>query len=152
MKKSVFLLLAAFVFSFTSVGKNNDSLPFIKGVYGNPRTLLDTGYSIDSLGMNAVFVRSISLNREFYDTARKQGSLVYVEFPALNGKNYLKNNPKAWPINEKGEQEPPADWFMGICPTDPGFKTFRVNQLNNILSEFDVDGIKDQGLSLRDVL
>ena len=141
MKNSVILLFVVFVFSCTSMGGQNDSLPFIKGVYGNPGTLLDAGYSFDSLGMNAVFVRSISLNREFYDTARKQGCRVYVEFPTLNGKNYLKNNPEAWPINEKGEKEPPADWFMGICPTDSGFKAFRTNQLNDILSTYNVDGI-----------
>lgn len=141
MKNSVIILLAVFFYSFTPVGEENDSLPFIKGVYGNPGTLLDAGYSFDSLGMNAVFVRSGSLNREFYDTARQQGCRVYVEFPTLNGKNYLQNNPEAWPINEKGEQAPAADWFMGICPTDPGFKAFRTKQLNDILSEFNVDGI-----------
>jgi hypothetical protein len=122
-------------------GEENDAQPFIRGVYGNPGTLLDAGYSFDSLGMNAVFVRSISLNREFYDAARQQGCRVYVEFPTLNGRNYLQDHPEAWPINEKGEQSPPADWFMGICPTDPGFREYRTNQLEEILNQFEVDGI-----------
>ena len=77
MKKSVILVLVLFVFSCRLVIAQNDSLPFIKGVYGNPGTLLEAGYSFYSLGMNAVFVRSISLNRQFYDTARKQGCRVY---------------------------------------------------------------------------
>jgi uncharacterized lipoprotein YddW (UPF0748 family) len=114
---------------------------FIKGVYGNPAALLKAGYAFDSLGMNAVFVRSGSLNPEFYQTARKQGCKVFVEFPTLYGKDYLKDHPEAWPINEKGEQSPQADWFMGICPTHPGFKTYRSGQLKAILSEYAVDGI-----------
>jgi hypothetical protein len=114
---------------------------FIKGVYGNPATLLNAGYRFDSLGMNAVFVRSISLNQDFYKTARAQGTKIFVEFPTLNGKEYLKEHPEAWPIDENGEQSPPADWFMGICPTHPGFKTHRSDQLKAILEEFEVDGI-----------
>lgn len=134
---SVFFILSACALST----KNQPDGAFVKGVYGNPATLLDAGYSFDSLGMNAVFVRSISLNRVFYETARQQGCQVFVEFPTLNGKNFLEDHPEAWPINEKGEREPPADWFMGICPTHPGFKEYRANQLNNILNEFHVDGI-----------
>jgi hypothetical protein len=136
----IFLFLAVFSACSPS-GEKNDPQPFIRGVYGNPGTLLDAGYSFDSLGMNAVFVRSISLNREFFDLARQQGCRVYVEFPTLNGRNYLQDHPEAWPINEKGEQSPPADWFMGICPTHPGFREYRANQLEEILTGFDVDGI-----------
>jgi len=43
----------------------------------------------------------------------------------MERKGYLKDHPDAWPIDEKGEQSQPADWFMGICPTHPGFKEFR---------------------------
>jgi hypothetical protein len=115
--------------------------PFIKGVYGNPATLLKAGYRFDSLGMNAVFVRSQSLNQDFYTAARDQNCQVFMEFPTLNGKPYLNDHPEAWPINEKGDQAPPADWFMGICPTNPGFKTYRQNQLRNLLQEYAVDGV-----------
>jgi hypothetical protein len=138
-----FLILLSFpvLFSCSSSGEKAGSLPFIKGVYGNPGTLLEAGYAFDSLGMNAVFVRSISLNHEFFDAAREQGCRVYVEFPTLIGRNYLQEHPGAWPINEKGEPSPAADWFMGICPTHPGFKEYRAGQLKDILTDFDVDGI-----------
>ena len=114
---------------------------FIKGVYGNPATLLNAGYRFDSLGMNAVFVRSISLNEDFYKTARAQGTKIFVEFPTLNGKGYVEAHPDAWPIDEKGQPSPPADWFMGVCPTHPGFREFRSQQLREILREYAVDGI-----------
>jgi hypothetical protein len=128
-------------FSCKSSPSQEASEEFIKGVYGNPGTLLKAGYSFDSLGMNAVFVRSGSLNREFYETSKKQGVKVFVEFATLNGKEYLKEHPDAWPIDEKGEKSPPADWFMGICPTHQGFKESRDEELREILSTYEVDGV-----------
>ncbi|HEX5668494.1 MAG TPA: hypothetical protein VFX73_06795 [Chitinophagaceae bacterium] len=136
MKFLQFILFTAF-FHFSGFGQQ----PFIKGVYGNPATLLKAGYRFDSLGMNAVFVRSISLNADFFSTAKKQGCRVFVEFPTLNGKDYLKDHPEAWPINEKGLKADPADWFMGICATNAAFREFRARQLRDILDQFAVDGI-----------
>ena len=141
MKFTVFSVLMLIFLSCLSQETGQRKEPFTKGVYGNPGTLLKAGYAFDSLGMNAVFVRSISLNRDFYETARRQGCKIFVEFPTLNGKPYLQDHPDAWPVNEKGENSPPADWFMGICPTNPGFKQYRADQLRAILQEFDVDGI-----------
>lgn len=141
MRNTILFLLMIAVFSCESTPAQEAPEEFIRGVYGNPGTLLKAGYSFDSLGMNAVFVRSVSLNREFYETSKKQGVKVFVEFPTLNGKEYLKDHPDAWPIDEKGEKSPPADWFMGICPTHPGFKEFRSEQLMEILREYEVDGV-----------
>ncbi|MFD2202491.1 hypothetical protein [Shivajiella indica] len=137
-----FILLALLFICCDKMEENKEiEKTFIKGVYGNPATLLKAGYRFDSLGMNAVFVRSISLNPEFYNTAKEQGMQVFVEFPTLNGKEYLKDNEDAWPIDEKGEPSPPADWFMGICPTHQGFKEYRSDQLKDILEVYKVDGI-----------
>ncbi|NBC05374.1 MAG: hypothetical protein GVY20_16945, partial [Bacteroidetes bacterium] len=114
---------------------------FKKGVYGNPSSLLEAGYAFDELGLNAIFVRSISLNDDLYETAKNQDVEVYVEFPTLLGRNYVEEHPEAWPIDETGNQAPPADWFMGVCPTDPDFKEYRSNQLRNILYSYEVGGI-----------
>lgn len=138
---SILVLLMLFLNSCTKTPIEAENKAFIKGVYGNPATLLKAGYRFDSLGMNAVFIRSFSLNPEFYKTAKEQGVKVFVEFPTLNGKEYLQDHPDAWPINEKGEEEPPADWFMGICPTHEGFKDFRKKQLLEILDNYAVDGV-----------
>ena len=35
--------------------ENNIEKTFIKGVYGDPGTLLEAGYAFDELGMNAIF-------------------------------------------------------------------------------------------------
>ncbi len=141
MRYFIVLLSLSILYCCSPSGEQNGELPFIKGVYGNPGALLEAGYSFDSLGMNAVFVRSISLNREFVDAARQQGCRVYVEFPTLLGRSYLQDHPDAWPIDERGEPSPAADWFMGICPTHPGFREYRAGQLKDILTAFEVDGI-----------
>ena len=135
------LIISLLMLSCHPGNQQKEENNFIKGVYGNPATLLKAGYRFDSLGMNAVFVRSISLNQDFFNTAKEQGVKVFVEFPTLNGKEYLQDHPEAWPINEKGEQAAPADWFMGICPTHQGFKEYRANQLKEILNNYQVDGI-----------
>ena len=133
-------------FSFFSCAETespvqSDELPFIKGVYGNPGTLLEAGYAFDELGLNAIFVRSISLSDELFETSQEQNVKVFVEFPTLLGRNYVEDHPEAWPIDETGEKSPPADWFMGVCPTDPDFKEFRSNQLHEILDNYEVGGI-----------
>ena len=107
----------------------------------NPGTLLKAGYSFDELGMNALFVRSHSLTDTLYSTALEQGCKVFVEFPVLLGKQFLGKNPQCAPIEATGEPSPPADWFMGICPTCPDFKTDRRQHLQSILTQFKVDGI-----------
>lgn len=114
---------------------------FVKGIYGNPERILKAGYVFDELGVNAVFVRRSSLNQEFYQQAKDQGCKVFVEFPTLNGKGYIEGHPEAWPINEMGEPAEPADWFMGVCPTDPGFEAFRAKQLRETLENYSVDGV-----------
>jgi hypothetical protein len=136
----LFILTSAMACRQQKPGQEPETL-FTKGVYGNPATLLNAGYSFDSLGMNAVFVRSASLHQQLVDTARKQGCKIYVEFPTLNGKEYLQDHPDAWPINEAGEAAQAADWFMGICPTHPGFKEHRFNQLRDLLTQYEIDGI-----------
>ncbi|MEX2232142.1 MAG: hypothetical protein WD824_08280 [Cyclobacteriaceae bacterium] len=115
--------------------------PFTKGVYGDPGAFLKNGMTFKSLGINAIFVRSASLNGDIYKTAKGENVRVYVEFPTLNGKDYLVDHPEAWPINEKGERAPAADWFMGICLTDPGFRSHREQELRNLLKDYAVDGI-----------
>lgn len=133
-----FLLLLLPSSAYSQDGKPG---PFVKGIYGNPERILQAGHAFDELGVNAVFVRRSSLNQGFYTQAKSQGCRIFVEFPTLNGKGYIEEHPETWPINEKGEQAPPADWFMGVCPTDPGFHSFRAQQLRETLGNYMVDGV-----------
>jgi len=113
----------------------------IRGVYGNPGPLWDMGYKLRDLGINSIFVHSGSITQEMVDRARSEGLKVYAEFATLNGKNYVDQHPEAWAINEKGERVEAASWFMGVCPTEPGFRQYRFNQLRDLLKEYELDGV-----------
>jgi len=134
-------LLLIFCICACNSSTNNTEKSFIKGVYGDPGTLLKAGYTFNELGVNAIFVRSYSLNDELYRAALEQGCKVFVEFPVLLGRQFLENNPQCRPIETTGEPSPPADWFMGICPTCPDFKADRRQHLKSILKQFKVDGV-----------
>lgn len=124
-----------------SYGQSGRRLPFIKGVYGNPKELIKDGATFSSLGINSIFVHSSSLDEQLLNAARREKVRVYIEFPTLNGKEYLAEHPEAWPINEKGERAPAADWFMGVCLSDSGFIRHREEELRAVLEKYDVDGV-----------
>lgn len=113
----------------------------ILGVYGSPAPLWEKGYSLNELGINAIFVRSGAIDQKMMDRAKSEGLKVFAEFATLNGKNYVKENPEAWAINEQGKQVEAASWFMGVCPTEPGFRQYRYDQLRSLLQQFDLDGV-----------
>ena len=113
----------------------------IRGVYGNPEAFWSKGLKLDELGVNAIFVHGYAVNEALIARAREEGLKVYAEFPTLNGKGYVEQHPEAWAVNEKGEQVEAADWFMGVCPTEPGFRHYRMQQLRELLQRLDVDGV-----------
>lgn len=112
-----------------------------RGIYGHPQPLWDKGYNLPELGVNALFLHSNSIDSALMGRAKKQGIAVYSEFATLNGKNYVDKHPEAWAINEKGEPVEAATWFMGVCPTEPGFRAYRLKQLRQLLQKYDVKGI-----------
>jgi hypothetical protein len=141
LKISCIIFLGVLLLGCNNKPNRSDQEPLVKGVYGNPAALWKAGYDFPGLGINAVFIRSGSLDSIFINRARKERVRIYVEFPVLNGKEYLAAHPEAWPVTDKGERAGAADWFMGICPTDPGFRSDRQKALANLLSAYAVDGI-----------
>ncbi|MFW5901102.1 MAG: family 10 glycosylhydrolase [bacterium] len=134
------IMMLTFI-SLTSCREEASKAIEIKGVYGNPKPLWDKEYNLSDLGVNSIFVHRGSINQEMIDRARKEGLKVFSEFPTLNGKNYVEEHPEAWPVNSKGEKAEQASWFMGVCPTDPGFRKFRFNQLRELLANYELDGV-----------
>ena len=131
----------AWIILFASCQQKSPEIAGIRGVYGNPAPLWEKGYNLNDLGVNAIFVHSGSITRDMVDRARSEGLKVYAEFATLNGNNYVEEHPEAWAINENGEQVEAASWFMGVCPTEPGFRQYRYDQLRSLLEEFDLDGV-----------
>jgi len=113
----------------------------ILGIYGYPRLFWRNGFKLRELGVNSVFVHSQSIDSGLMARAASEGLKVFAEFPTLNGKNYVDKNPASWPIDQNGNRVEPASWFMGVCPTEPEFRRYRLEQLRALLSKFDLDGI-----------
>lgn len=141
IKFHIHYIILLVVLMFISCDKNTVQQVKVRGVYGNPNPLWDRGFNLKDLGVNAVFVNSGSINQEMITRARSEGLQVFAEFATLNGKNYVEKHPEAWAINEKGEQVKSASWFMGVCPSEPGFRKYRFNQLRDLLQKYDLDGV-----------
>jgi hypothetical protein len=112
-----------------------------RGMYSHPKPFWEKGARLGEYGVNALFTHSGSITSELLARAASEGARVYAEFPTLNGKGYVEKHPEAWPVNEHGEKAPAATWFMGACPTDPGFRAWRMKQLDELLDRFELAGI-----------
>ncbi len=137
----IYSLIAFIPLSIVSCNNEPDKEIEIRGIYGHPQPLWNKGYNLSDLGINAIFVHSGSIDDKMMQQAREEGMKIYAEFATLNGKGYVEDNIEAWAVNEKGEHVEAASWFMGVCPTEPGFRQYRYEQLRNLLTEYDIDGV-----------
>lgn len=113
----------------------------VRGIYSNPRPFWEAGGRLEEYGVNAVFTGASSITSAMIERAAREGARVYAEFPTLNGKGYVEQHPEAWPVNERGERAAAATWFLGACPTEPGFRAYRMQQLEELLERHDVAGV-----------
>jgi hypothetical protein len=113
----------------------------IRGIYGNPDAFWKKNLRLNELGVNAIFIHSGSINENMMKQARSEGLMVFAEFATLNGKHYVEQHNEAWAIDKNGNKVTPATWFMGVCPTEPGFREHRINELKTLLRKFDLDGV-----------
>lgn len=111
------------------------------GIYGSPEPFWERGYELKDLGVNAVFVHSGTIDQQMVERTHVEGIKIFAEFATLNGKNYVKNHPDAWPINQNGQKANQASWFMGVCPTNTEFRNYKMEELRNLLKSYDLDGV-----------
>jgi hypothetical protein len=113
----------------------------IKGIYGSPDAFWKKGHRLDQLGVNSIFLSGGSLNEKMMKRAGEEKLKIFAEFPVLNGKNYVDKHPEAWAVDNEGNRVQPASWFMGVCPTEPGFRKYRMGELRKLLQKMAVDGV-----------
>lgn len=141
----LFAILVVFTSFFT--GRKKGAHPEhvkkieVRGIYGSPNAFWDKNLRLDKLGVNAIFLHHSSITESLVNRAKAEGLMVFAEFATLNGKNYVEEHPEAWAIDNTGQKVKPATWFMGVCPTEPGFKEHRINELKNLLRQFDLNGV-----------
>lgn len=146
-KPAIYIIILAGIVLLTSGCKSGTSLNsgkkeiLIRGIYGSPVQFWNRGLSLDSLHVNAIFLNWKSISEQMMDRSGHQNLKVFAEFPVLNGKGYVEQHPEAWAIDMYGKRVEPASWFMGVCPTEPGFRQYRLSELRELLMRFDLDGI-----------
>ena len=113
----------------------------IRGIYGSPSAFWRKGLDLRSLGINSIFMHHGSIDDSIMRRAKSEGIMVFAEFATLNGKNYVEKYPEAWAIDNHGKKVEAATWFMGVCPTEPGFREFRRTELRKLLRRFDIGGV-----------
>ena len=113
----------------------------VRGIYSSPKPFWDRGIRLADCGVNALFVGAGSITAELMARAGAEGVRVFAEFPTLNGKGYVEKHLEAWPVDSSGGRSPAATWFLGACPTEPGFRAWRISQLESLLDRFAVAGV-----------
>lgn len=135
---TIILLIAVFIGDSDLLAQKKIE---IRGIYGSPEPFWKKNLRLDELGVNSIFMHSGSIDENIMQRAKAEGLKVYAEFATLNGKHYVEEHPEAWAIDKDGDKVEPATWFMGVCPTEPGFKQHRIDELRKLLRKFDLGGI-----------
>lgn len=135
---TILLLMAVFISDSDLLAQKKIE---IRGIYGSPEPFWKKNPRLDQLGVNAIFIHSGSISESMIQRAKAEGLKVYAEFATLNGKHYVEEHTEAWAIDENGNKVEPATWFMGVCPTEPGFRQYRIEELRKLLRKFDLAGI-----------
>ena len=145
---SVYIFILAGMFFSSASNTLPDSAPLkdsgrieIRGIYGSPNHFWDRNLSLKELNVNAIFLNWHSIDNKLMERAKQEGVKVFAEFPVLNGSGYVDKHPEAWAIDRYGKRVEPASWFMGVCPTEPGFRQYRMSELSGLLRKFDLSGI-----------
>ncbi|MEW5974992.1 MAG: hypothetical protein AB1898_04190 [Acidobacteriota bacterium] len=124
----------------------------LRGAYSSPKSFWESGARLNEYGINAVFVHAGSLTEALIARARSEGARVFAEFPTLNGKEWLmgregsqnsvvEEHAEAWPIDSEGKRSPMQSWFMGICPTNEAFMSHRLEELKQLVTSRQIDGV-----------
>lgn len=134
-----FALTAAFVINNKKVSQSKTIE--IRGIYGSPEPFWKKNLTLSSLNVNAIFLHHNAITQSMMDRAKGEGIKVFAEFATLNGKGYVDQHPEAWAIDKMGNKVEAATWFMGVCPTEPGFKKHRIDELRKLLRTYDLSGV-----------
>lgn len=138
---ALIVLLPGFMVSSKRPNRDNSKRIEIRGIYGSPEPFWKKNIKLNELGVNAAFIHDGSITDSIMKRARLEGLSVFAEFATLNGKGWVEKHSEAWAIDRYGKKAEPATWFMGVCPTEPGFREHRISELRKLLKKFDLDGI-----------
>jgi len=135
------MLLPGFITSNKRPNPGNSKKIEIRGIYGSPEPFWKKNTKLNELGVNAAFIHDGAITDSIMKRARVEGVRVFAEFATLNGKGWVEKHSEAWAIDKFGNKAQPATWFLGVCPTEPGFRQHRISELKTLLNKFDIHGV-----------
>lgn len=114
----------------------------VRGIYGGvPTQLMEDRGTLESHGVNAVWIGSTQLDADDIKKIRREGARVFAEFNTMHEAGFLEEHPDAAPIGPDGLPSPPPDGWQGLCPTHPEYRRERMEAFRKALATFEIDGI-----------
>lgn len=98
------------------------------------------GRQLRDLGCDAVFL--MTLSTEWIDGLHQAGLRVYASQPVfLASEELWQQYPESRPVTAGGRPAPVEDWYCPALPTSPRFRSFRLEQLRQMVATFPLDGV-----------
>jgi hypothetical protein len=107
--------------------------PRVRGAYGSPEGLWQTGGTLRESGIDALFIHHGGSDEE-YERALREGVRVYAEFGVFRDHDRAKAEPEdLWPVGSDGEGVAPTERFLGLCPTNERYNEEKLWELADLV-------------------
>lgn len=93
------------------------------------------------LGANAVFVGHKKLDGNLVKRLHRSGVKVFAEVGLFVGEELWEKFPDSHPVDSKNQKIGKEDWYAGICPNHPQVRKEKLEEVEKIISDFEVDGV-----------
>jgi hypothetical protein len=84
---------------------------------------------------------TLETDRAWSDALRAAGLRVYQTTALFFDPELLRSFPDARPINANGNVDQGFDWYLGVCPTDAGYLSAKIERLQRVVAELEPDGL-----------
>lgn len=114
----------------------------MKGLLGVSQDLLGTSEAVveklKQAGVNAVFVDQ---DRELIEALKQAGIKVFFSVGVFGGTKLWEQHPELRPVTDQGRPMGTMDGFGGINPAVEWYRSRKLQEIENLLTEYPVDGI-----------
>ena len=77
----------------------------------------------------------------FVEAVHQAGLKVYAEYGCFVGKNWWTKVPASRPVTDEGKPLETDDWYHGLNPTTPQVRQERLEALEKLITDHDIDGV-----------
>lgn len=99
-----------------------------------------TAQTLKQLGCNAVFING-SDDRDFVLELQSHGIATYQEVTIFASKQLYEAHPEFRPIRSDGTEQPPREWYHGLCPNKPELRETGLKKVRELFQKSEVQGV-----------